>query len=404
MNTAHEAGFLDRSGDSTGAEDSSSPTGRRRDGRRRTGRSRRVAGAVIAVAAVTALAVTAQQHGWLDGRDGDTGGGTAKPQATAVVERTSLSTGMDVKGTVGYGHETDAVGRTGGTLTAIRQVGDVVRPGQWLWERDGVRVPYFRGDRPLWRVLKKNKTGKDMRGEDVRALKRNLIDLGYADGLGLTADDTFTTATETAVKRWQKQLGAPQTGEVDPGSVVVLDMPRLRVSQTVGVVGSSLTGTALLKVTGTQLVATAKVSYDQLSRLSPGTALKVGLPNGNTVSGKVTAVNISAQQQQDGGGQDQSGNTKQQAEVTVSLPNQKTVKAAGPGPATLTVSDHKANQVLAVPVTALLALAEGGYGVEVIQPDGQHKLIPVTIGLVADARAEITKGDIKEGTKVVIPE
>ncbi|MEV7977643.1 peptidoglycan-binding protein [Streptomyces sp. NPDC086519] len=404
MNTAHEAGSLDRTGDSTESEDSSSPTGRRRDGRRRTGRSRRVAGAVITVAAVTALAVTAQQHGWLDGRDGGTGDGTAKPQATAVVERTSLSTGMDVKGTIGYGHETEVVGRAGGTLTAIRQTGDVVRPGQWLWERDGVRVPYFRGDRPLWRMLKKNKTGKDMRGEDVRALKRNLIDLGYADGLGLTADDTFTTATETAVKRWQKQLGSPRTGAVDPGSVVVLGLPRLRVSQTVGVVGSSLTGTALLKVTGTRLVATAEVSYSQLSRLSPGTGLKVGLPNGNTVSGKVTAVNISAQQQQDGGGQDQSGDTKQQSEVSVSLPDQKTVKAAGPGPAALTVSDHKANQVLAVPVTALLALAEGGYGVEVIQPDGQHKLIPVTIGLVADARAEITKGDIKEGTKVVIPE
>ncbi|MGW4542154.1 peptidoglycan-binding protein [Streptomyces chartreusis] len=401
MSTTPEAGHLDRSGDSSEFEDSS-PTGPRRDGRRRKGRSRRVAAAVVTVVAVAAVAVAAQQQGWLGGRDSK-GDGPAKPQATAVIERMSLSTGMDVKGTIGYGHETDAVGRAGGTLTAIRQVGDVVRPGQWLWERDGVRVPYFRGDRPLWRVLKKNASGKEMRGADVRGLKRNLIGLGYADGLGLTADDTFTAATETAVKRWQKHLGAPRTGQVDPGSVVMLDMPRLRVSQAVGVVGSSLTGAALLKITGTDLVATAKVSYDQLSRLSPGTRLKVALPNGNTVSGKATAVNITPQQQ-DGGGQGQGGDTKQQAEVTVSLSDQKAVKAGGPGPATLTVSDRKANRVLAVPVTALLALAEGGYGVEVVQPDGQHKLVPVTIGLVADARAEITKGDLKEGTKVVIPE
>ncbi|MFG2268262.1 peptidoglycan-binding protein [Streptomyces chartreusis] len=401
MSTTPEAGHLDRSGDSSELEDSS-PTGPRREGRRRKGRSRRVAAAVVTVVAVAAVAVAAQQQGWLGGRDSK-GDGPAKPQATAVIERMSLSTGMDVKGTIGYGHETDAVGRAGGTLTAIRQVGDVVRPGQWLWERDGVRVPYFRGDRPLWRVLKKNASGKEMRGADVRGLKRNLIGLGYADGLGLTADDTFTAATETAVKRWQKHLGAPRTGQVDPGSVVMLDMPRLRVSQAVGVVGSSLTGAALLKITGTDLVATAKVSYDQLSRLSPGTRLKVALPNGNTVSGKATAVNITPQQQ-DGGGQGQGGDTKQQAEVTVSLSDQKAVKAGGPGPATLTVSDRKANRVLAVPVTALLALAEGGYGVEVVQPDGQHKLVPVTIGLVADARAEITKGDLKEGTKVVIPE
>ncbi|MDF3293226.1 peptidoglycan-binding protein [Streptomyces silvisoli] len=403
MSATPEAGPLDRPGDSNEFEDAP-PAGRRRDGRRRGRRARRVTGAVVTLVAVTAMVFAAQQQGWLGGRDGGKGESPAKPEATAVVERTSLSTGMDVKGTIGYGHETDAVGRVGGTLTAIRQVGDVVRPGEWLWERDGVRVPYFRGDRPLWRVLKKNASGKEMRGEDVRDLKRNLIDLGYADGLGLTADDTFTDATETAVKRWQKQLGAPQTGQVDPGSVVMLDMPRLRVSQAVGVVGSSLTGTALLKVTGTDLVATAKVSYDQLSRLSPGTRLKVALPNGNTMSGKVTAVDITPQQQQDGGGQGQGGDTKQQAEVTVSLQDQKTVKAGGLGPATLTVSDHTADRVLAVPVTALLALAEGGYGVEVVQPDGQHKLVPVTIGLVADARAEITKGDLKEGTKVVIPE
>ncbi|MER8010892.1 peptidoglycan-binding protein [Streptomyces sp. NPDC094149] len=376
----------------------------RRDGRRRKGRSRRVAVAMVAAAVLTATVVVAQQQDWLGGHDRKAEG-PEKPEATAVVERTSLSTGLDLKGEIGYGHERDAVGRAGGTLTAIRKVGDPVLPGQWLWERDGVPVPYFKGDRPLWRVLKKAPRGKEMRGKDVRDLKRNLIHLGYADGLGLSADDKFTVATETAVKRWQKRLGAPQTGEVDPGSLVMIDLLRLRVSKTVGVVGAPLTGTAVLKVTGTNLVATVKVTYDQLSRLSPGTRLKVTLPNGGTVNGKVTSVEISAQPQQDGGGDTGGGgDTKQQSEVTVSLPDQKTVKAGGPGPVTLTVSDRKVDQVLAVPVTALLALAEGGYGVEVVQPDGQRKLVPVTIGLVADARAEITKGNLKEGAKVVIPE
>jgi peptidoglycan hydrolase-like protein with peptidoglycan-binding domain len=359
--------------------------GRSRGGRRRKG-SARVALGLVTVAALTATVAVGRQQGWL----GDQGGGhdrPAPPVATATVERTSLSTGMDLKGTIGYGHAQDAVGRGTGTLTALRRPGDTVRPGQWIWERDGVPVPYFRGERPLWRVLKKGTKGKD-----VRDLKQNLVDLGYANGLGLSADDVFTAGTETAVKRWQKHVGAPRTGQVDPTAIVMLDLPRLRVLGAPGVVGSPLTGTAL--------VATAKVTYDQMARLSPGTSLNVSLPGGRTVRGKVTSLNI--------GGQDESGqgagDGKQQTEVAVSLTDQKAAAAAGPGPATLTVTDRKADKVLAVPVTALLALAEGGYGVEVVGADDRTRTVPVTIGLVADARAEITKGDVREGTKVVIPE
>ncbi|MEU8471942.1 peptidoglycan-binding protein [Streptomyces sp. NPDC029006] len=374
-------------------------------GRRRTKRLRRIAVMGVTAAVLSATVVVARQHSWLSGQDGE-GDSHAKPQATAVVERTSLSTGMELKGNIGFGHERDVVGSTGGVLTAIRKEGDTVRPGQWLWERDGVPVPFFEGDRPLWRVLKKQPSGKHMHGKDVRDLKRNLIDLGWADGLGLSADDEFTAATETAVKRWQKHLGAPQTGQVGPGSVVMIDLPTLRVTKVIGAVGVQLSGTVLLKATGTDLMATAKVTYDQLSLLSPGTRLKIGLPTGGTVNGKVTLVEVHSQRQDDapdsgGGG---GGDTKQQSEVTVSLPDQKTVAKGGPGPVTLTVVDHRASQVLAVPVTALLALAEGGYGVEVVQPDGRQKLVPVTIGLVADALVQITKGDLKEGTKVVIPE
>ncbi|MCZ4602842.1 peptidoglycan-binding protein [Streptomyces sp. Lzd4kr] len=367
--------------------------GRSRRGRRRKG-SARVALGLVTAAALTATVVVGRQQGWL----GDQGGGDdrpAPPAATATVERTSLSTGMDLKGTIGYGQAQDAVGRGNGTLTALRRPGETVRPGQWIWERDGIPVPYFRGERPLWRVLKKGTEGKD-----VRDLKRNLIDLGYANGLGLSADDTFTAGTETAVKRWQKRVGAPRTGQVDPAAVVMLDLPRLRVLEAPGVVGSPPAGTALLKVTGTALVATAKVTYDQMARLSPGASLNVSLPGGRTVRGKVTSLNIGGQ---DESGQD-SGDGKQQAAVTVSLTDQKAAASAGPGPATLTVTDRKADKVLAVPVTALLALAEGGYGVEVVGADGRTRTVPVTIGLVADARAEITKGEVREGTKVVIPE
>jgi len=61
----------------------------------------------------------------------------------------------------------------------------------------------------------------------------------------------------------------------------------------------------------------------------------------------------------------------------------------------------EASDVLIVPVSALLAVAEGGFAVEVIDPSGTH-LVRVDVGTVVDARAEIS-GDIDAGAHVVVP-
>lgn len=61
---------------------------------------------------------------------------------------------------------------------------------------------------------------------------------------------------------------------------------------------------------------------------------------------------------------------------------------------------RKAENVLAVPVGALLALAEGGYGVELA---GTHELVAVETGLFADGMVEIKAGGLPAGTKVVVP-
>jgi hypothetical protein len=67
---------------------------------------------------------------------------------------------------------------------------------------------------------------------------------------------------------------------------------------------------------------------------------------------------------------------------------------------TIALIEDEAADALVVPVTALLALSEGGYAVEL--EDGG--LIGVEIGLIQDTRAQImpTTGDLKEGDLVVI--
>jgi multidrug efflux pump subunit AcrA (membrane-fusion protein) len=58
--------------------------------------------------------------------------------------------------------------------------------------------------------------------------------------------------------------------------------------------------------------------------------------------------------------------------------------------------------VLAVPVNALLALAEGGYAVEV-ERDGRRELVGVTLGLFADGQVEVDGDGLRAGDRVVVP-
>lgn len=61
--------------------------------------------------------------------------------------------------------------------------------------------------------------------------------------------------------------------------------------------------------------------------------------------------------------------------------------------------------VLAVPVNALLALAGGGYAVEVVDKGGKHRLVPVTTGLFDDdgGLVEVSGRGLSAGQNVVVP-
>jgi len=66
-----------------------------------------------------------------------------------------------------------------------------------------------------------------------------------------------------------------------------------------------------------------------------------------------------------------------------------------------TSQQHK--NVLAVPVAALLALSEGGYGVQVVQ-GSSSRIVAVETGLFADGRVEISGPGISAGMSVGVPQ
>lgn len=358
-----------------------------------------VSAVLVAALAAGTLAVLQPWHGGST----RTGHPTVR-HTTAEVQRTSLADGLKLAGQLSYGTPTDVVAQGHGVLTALPKEGDRIKAGQRLYEVDGAPVVLFTGDRPFWRDLAEGVSD----GEDVRELKRNLADLGYADGLGLSVDEKFTKSTVTAVKRWQEAAGLKQTGKITLGSVVVLPSATVRVQQVPARLGAAVGASAVLKVTGTDLVAQLQPSDDQVSQFQPGGEVTVRLADGTRLPGTIRTLSLggSGNQQGNGGGGDSGGGGgggggTSKTTVTIALDSQKQAAKAGPSSVTVTVTGQSVDNALVVPVTALLALDGGGYGVQVVS-GGRTRLVRVQLGLVANAKAQVT-GEIKAGDQVVIP-
>jgi len=71
-------------------------------------------------------------------------------------------------------------------------------------------------------------------------------------------------------------------------------------------------------------------------------------------------------------------------------------------PVDVEVTTVAADDVLVVPVEALLALAGGGYALEVSDGGEATHLVRVDLGVFADDLVAVT-GDIEDGDEVVVP-
>ena len=71
-------------------------------------------------------------------------------------------------------------------------------------------------------------------------------------------------------------------------------------------------------------------------------------------------------------------------------------------PVNVNITTQTANDVLAVPVTALLALQGGGFGVDVVNSVTAH-LVGVTTGLYSNTLVQISGSGIVAGMRVQVP-
>ncbi|PRY32936.1 peptidoglycan-binding protein [Pseudosporangium ferrugineum] len=343
-----------------------------------------VAATVSAGVAAGVVLVTGQGHG-----DGPAAPAAQEP--TVPVTRTDLVQTQQVDGTLGYAGTASVSALRSGTVTWLPQAGDTIGRGEHVYDVDNEPVTLFYGRRPFWRELHAGVPA----GPDVRILEQNLRKLGYADGL--TVDTTYTDATAAAVRKWQKAHHRERTGRVALGDVVVLP-GAIRVSAVSAETGTRAGG-KILTATGTRKQVTVDLPAARSALAVKGSRVTVGLPDGRTARGRITAVGTTATAPPGKDGQDGTPTLP----VTVALDDPAATGALDGAPVTVDFRGAVHKGVLAVPVDALLALGEGGFGVQVVGGDGVKRIVAVTLGAFANGKVEIRGDGLAAGTRVTVP-
>jgi peptidoglycan hydrolase-like protein with peptidoglycan-binding domain len=211
-------------------------------------------------------------------------------------------------------------------------------------------------------------------GGDVGELTRDLIALGYGDGLA--RGNHYSQATAAAVERWQQALGLPVTGEILLGEVVFEPGP-IRVTSVTASAGAAVGGAGggggssggggggggggtVLTATGTTPVVTVALDVTQEYRNSSPTVT-----------------------------------------VTITMDSTPPGAALDQAPVNVNIITQTARNVLAVPVNALLALAGGGFGVQVVT-GRTTRLAGVTTGLYSDTMVQVSGPGIAAGMRVEV--
>jgi peptidoglycan hydrolase-like protein with peptidoglycan-binding domain len=340
-----------------------------------------IAGGVATVGAIAAVGVA------FGARDGDTREPAPTPDAAnvnvATVTRRDLARAEELDGTVGFGAASPLVLALAGTLTSLPTAGDVIKEGTVVATIDGQPVVALAGGTPLWRDLGPGAAD----GADVLAVEQALQRLGFTAEYDVTVDGDWTDATTRAVKAFQDHFGQDDDGEITLGEVVMVDAP-LRVAAVSGTPGQQ-SSEAAIDVSGTAQIVSVDLDVADASLVAAGDEVTVELPDGTTAAATVTSIGEAST------GED--GATT--LPVTITLAGGTDLPPGSPVDVLVTVV--AAEDALSVPVEAVLALAEGGYAVEV-RNGAATDLVGVDLGTFADGFVEIT-GDVAEGAEVVVP-
>ncbi len=337
----------------------------------------------------------------------------------ATVKRRDLVETDTESGTISHANPQTVYNRLSGTITSLPSIGQLIKPGQPLYELDSRPVILMNGTTPAYRDLRSG----DSDGRDILQLNRNLVRLGFNPD-GIVVDDVWQPATSAGVEALQASLGEPETGSLSPGQVVFLPGNRIvsALDASLGSTGGGAGGpssaggstpassvggngsaTPILQTTSTQLIVTVDLDASKQSEAKVGETVTVEMPAGTIVDGVITGVSpVAASSSSSSSGPSSAPGSSSSAQATIPVTVKLKGHISGAGldqaPVSVNFAQAVAKGVLSVPVTALLATPGGGYAVQ--EARAPHQLSLVTAGLFAAGYVQISGPGIYEGLQV----
>ena len=320
--------------------------------------------------------------------------------ATDTITKGDLQGQTSVSGTLRYSDSRKFKSGFEGVLIQVPASGAVLTQGDVLY-RTGSEIAYLmHGSLPAWRTFEAGMEN----GEDIRQLETLLQGMGYFD---YEPDNHFSWATTSAIMKWQKDVGLPQTGTIPLGRMVFTPGD-LRVGTVTARVGDRVAADAeLFDVTSTTQVVDANIKLSDQKLAVVGTAVTIKLPDAKTTTGKITSVGTPTEKSSGSGSGTGSGSGESKERVipiTVTLTDASATANFQEVSVTVDLPSEKRTGVLSVPVGALLALSADQYGVEIVESGGTTRKVAVAIGLFAGGRVEVSGEGLSEGQRVVVPQ
>jgi hypothetical protein len=317
----------------------------------------------------------------------------AATTSTAAVAQRALSAQTNVNATLGYAGSYNVINQAVGSFSQLPAVGDVIEPGGVFYAVGGEPVVLLTGSTPAYRTMVAG-----ISGPDAQELNAALAALGY----GATPSQAFTASTAAAVMKLQAHLGVTQTGVLTADQVIFLPSATriTAVSATLG--ATAQPGAVIATATSTTREVVVALDATEQASVKVGDQVTITLPDTSTTPGVVSTVGTVATAPA-GGQQGQTSTPTIEVDVTPTDPG--ATGALDQAPVLVAITTASVTDALVVPVAALLALAGGGYAVEVVAEDGTHQLVGVTLGLFddADGLVQISGSGVQAGSRVVVP-
>jgi hypothetical protein len=427
-------------------------------------RRRRIAAAsaIALVALAVGLALLVQSSS----TPRKTAGSAIPPgDTTTTVARRTLTESAQVDGTLGYGGALEIYDRLAGTFTWLPAVGAVIGRGGTLFRLDEQPVALMYGSVPAYRAMKAGVSdGPDLAelnanlvalgfdpygaisdadrfGEATAAAVRRWqsseglaqtgeVELGrvvFAPGARrVTAvrvalgDDPPGSANKEASKEGSPAKSSPAKSSPAKSSPSKNGGSKESAASKESAKESSKEGAskenaggatpkAVLGTSSTQQIVQLPVKASQQQLAHVGESAPVTLPDGRIVGAHITSVGTVAESSEaekngeKGGGGGGSGGSAENATISVSLALDHAVRRLDKAPVSVELVKSVRRSVLAVPATALVATAGGGYAIEVLE--GARRVeVAVTPGMFANGYVEIEGPGVRAGLVVTEPQ